>query len=422
MHAIEVERVWKRYALGARHDSLRDMIPSMIKRVVGGNGVPAKHEFWALQDVSFQVKRGETLGIIGPNGAGKSTMLKLLSRICRQNRGEVRVHGRLAALIEVGAGFHQDLTGKENIYLNGTIMGLRRKEIDRKLDSIVAFSELEKFLEMPVKRYSSGMSVRLGFAVAAHINPEVLLVDEVLAVGDLAFQQKCYQRILDLKESGTTIIFISHNLESVHRLCDRVVLLDRGRVYQDGDPGEVILTYRQDVLKRSRSQPKTFHGHAVKDPSHDVEMFNTALLDGNGLRSDTFRTGAAMRVQFSVNCLRDIRNPSITVRLERFDGLLCHESSTAASGLSWEALKGRQDFVVDYPRVDLLPHTYQVIISIFEGRNPVPLKQLKNDLYFHISSDRLAAGAVHLDHHWRTQGNGERSTPLVHPGPGSRGL
>src|SRR3989338_7304140 len=298
MHPIEFSHVWKRYRIGSKHDSLRDAIPAMFKRFTGRNGHELKEgEFWALKDVSFDVKKGETLGIIGPNGAGKSTILKLLSRISKQTQGDIVTRGRLAALIEVGAGFHQDLTGRENIYLNGTIMGMRHKEIDRLFDSIVAFSELEKFLDMPVKRYSSGMTVRLGFAVAAHVDPELLLVDEVLAVGDLSFQQKCYQRILDLKERGTTIVFISHNLEAVQRLCSRVLLLHEGQIIRESGPVETISYYRQDVLKKRQFVMKKGKGQVAVHASNDTELTTVQLLNADGQPRELFETGETMRVQ-----------------------------------------------------------------------------------------------------------------------------
>ena len=256
---IVFKKVWKRYRIGSKHDTLRDAIPAFFKRLADRNGHgPVEGEFWALKDVSFEVGYGEAVGIVGPNGAGKSTILKLLSRITEQTRGIVKVRGRLAALIELGGGFHPDLTGAENIYLQGTMLGLRRADIKRQYDSIVAFSELEPFLYTPVKRYSSGMVMRLGFAVAAHIQPEVLLIDEILAVGDLSFQQKCFQRIKRLKRQGTTLIFISHNLAAVEKLCDRVLLLKKGQVAGEGDPATLIERYQEEVLGREKSGEKEY--------------------------------------------------------------------------------------------------------------------------------------------------------------------
>lgn len=259
MHPIEFRHVWKRYRIGSKHDSLRDAIPALLKRWVSRNGrnghAEQPGEFWALKDVSFDVKKGETLGIIGPNGAGKSTVLKLLSKITTSTSGSLKVRGLLAALIELGGGFHPDLTGTENIYLQGTMLGLRHRQIRRFFDSIVAFSELELFLQTPVKRYSSGMVVRLGFAIAAHVQPEVLLIDEVLAVGDLSFQQKCFKRIAELQHLGTTMIFISHNLETVQKLCDRVLFLREGQVVCEGSPSEMVARYRQDAFSNEVKLP-----------------------------------------------------------------------------------------------------------------------------------------------------------------------
>lgn len=201
-------------------------------------------KFWALRDVTFEVKRGEALGIIGHNGAGKSTILKLLSNITTPSTGEITIHGRLSALIEVGSGFHPELTGRENVYLSGSILGMKRSEIHRKLESIIDFAGIRQFIDTPVKRYSSGMFVRLGFSIAAHLDPDVLLLDEVLAVGDAAFQFKCLNRVDELRQAGKTIIFISHDLNAVERLCDRVLLLERGQIIANGSPVEVIDRYK----------------------------------------------------------------------------------------------------------------------------------------------------------------------------------
>src|SRR5579864_1499157 len=205
---------------------------------------PRSAEMWALQDISFEVKEGEALGIVGHNGAGKTTMLKLLSSITAPTRGQITIRGRLAALVEVSSGFHPELTGKENIYLHGAMLGMRRAEITRKLSSIVEFSGVGDYIDVPVKRYSSGMYVRLGFSIAAHLDPDILLLDEVLAVGDLAFQTKCLDRIAELRKGGRTIVFVSHDLAAVHRLCGRAILLVRGQVQMDGTPRAVIDQYQ----------------------------------------------------------------------------------------------------------------------------------------------------------------------------------
>ncbi len=244
--SIEFEGVWKKFQRGELHDSLRDLIPAMARRMMGRT--PPKDqlsqgEFWAVRDVSFSVKPGEALGIIGPNGAGKSTILKLLTQILTPTRGRCMIHGRAGALIEVSAGFHPDLTGRENVFLQGAIMGMRSREIARRFDEIVAFAEIEQFIDTPVKRYSSGMNARLGFAIAAHIDPDVLVIDEVLAVGDVRFQTKAFDRIKEMCTSGIPVAIVSHQLDRIASLCTHALLLDRGSVVRRGTPTECIETY-----------------------------------------------------------------------------------------------------------------------------------------------------------------------------------
>lgn len=251
---IAVEGLGKMYTLGAqtneRYTALRDVFADKVRSLFR-NPRPANHngseaaqqDFWALKDVSFDVKQGEVLGIIGRNGAGKSTLLKILSRITEPSTGKIRVQGRVASLLEVGTGFHPELTGRENIYLNGAILGMHRHEIKAKFDEIVAFAEVERFLDTPVKRYSSGMYVRLAFAVAAHLEPEVLIVDEVLAVGDAQFQQKCLGKMQEVSTEGRTVLFVSHNMAAVQRLCQRCVILNNGTLTASGNTASIIGVY-----------------------------------------------------------------------------------------------------------------------------------------------------------------------------------
>lgn len=255
--ALEMDRVFKKFRKGQLHDSLRDLIPDLARRLLRRGPPPglARQEFWAVRDVSFQVERGQAFGVIGPNGAGKSTILKLLSGIMKPTTGTLSVRGRLSALIEVSAGFHPDLTGRENIFLNGTILGMTRKEIVRRFDEIVAFSGLEEFIDTPVKRYSSGMYARLGFSVAAHVDPDILIVDEVLSVGDFVFQQKCIERMTSVIKGGATVIFVSHNLRAVAELCPRALLMDKGQAVAIGPADEVIRTYLEKAeTRRSLAQ------------------------------------------------------------------------------------------------------------------------------------------------------------------------
>src|ERR1041384_3557613 len=249
---VTIEQVSKRHRIGGLHPgffTFREMVEGIARapfrrlRGTNGNGAPARRTIWALKDVSLEVQQGELLGIIGHNGAGKSTLLKILSRITKPTTGRVALYGRVGSLLEVGTGFHPELTGRENIFLSGAILGMRRAEIERKFDEIVAFSEVEQFIETPVKWYSSGMYVRLAFSVAAHLEPEILIMDEVLAVGDAAFQQKCLDKMHEIRQQGRTIFFVSHNMPAVTRLCRRVLLMQQGQIIADGAPQEIVNTY-----------------------------------------------------------------------------------------------------------------------------------------------------------------------------------
>ncbi len=251
---MKVKKVSKRFSRGEMHDSLRDFIPSFFARLTrrARPASTAQREFWALQDVSFELNRGEAFGIIGSNGAGKSTILKLITGIMKPTNGSIELNGRLSALIEVGAGFHPDLTGRENIYLNGTILGMRRAEIDRKFDAIVDFSGLADFIDTPVKRYSTGMYARLGFSVAAHVDPDILIVDEVLSVGDIVFQNRCLEKMNEIIRSGATVIFVSHNLRAIAELCPRSILLEQGKITAAGPSQEVLKAYLENGSAQGR--------------------------------------------------------------------------------------------------------------------------------------------------------------------------
>jgi ABC-type polysaccharide/polyol phosphate transport system ATPase subunit len=252
---ITFEHVWKRFRRTERHTSLRDLIPALVSRAVRREHELKRDEFWALRDVTLDARRGEALGIIGPNGAGKSTVLKLLTKILRPTEGRCELRGRVGALIEVSAGFHPDLTGRENVYLQGSIMGMKRAEIDRKFDAIVDFAGIPEFLETPVRRYSSGMNARLGFAIAAHLEPEVLIVDEVLSVGDFAFQQRAYERLQEMVSHDVTTIVVSHQLERIAALCKRAVLLRQGEVAHAGPAAETIAAYVSSAVQGTERGP-----------------------------------------------------------------------------------------------------------------------------------------------------------------------
>src|ERR1700677_831732 len=256
---IHVEGLDKRYRVGERerYFALRDVLARAFSAPFKRNGVRRSKDYiWALRDVSLDVHQGEVVGLIGRNGAGKTTLLKLLSRITRPTTGFAEIHGRVGSLLEVGTGFHPELTGRENIYLSGAILGMSRVEIDRKMDAIVAFAEVERFLSSPLKFYSTGMQMRLAFAVAAHLEPEILLVDEVLAVGDLEFQKKCLGKMQEVSRSGRTIVFVSHQMGQIRRLCERILWIDAGQIQQSGPAGEVIAAYEAVMMNGSQSREK----------------------------------------------------------------------------------------------------------------------------------------------------------------------
>ena len=319
-YALEFNSIWKKFARGEKYDSLRDLIPSMVKAALGKkeNEELKRREFWALRDVSFQIPHGDALGIIGPNGSGKSTALKLLSGILKPNRGNIRVRGRSSTLIELGAGFHPDLTGRENIYLNGTILGMKRAEIDKRFDEIVEFSELKEFLDTPVKRYSSGMHARLGFAVAVHVNPEVLIVDEVLSVGDYHFQEKCFKKMQEFVRKGTTLVFVSHNLTAVSTLCKRVLVLRYGVPSFYGDVSTGIQKYHSFYEEETNSK--------------DVELTHVRLSSGDGEERDVFEPGEKAVLEVHVKALTDINDAHVGLQVHTADGQCIFVTATSRLG------------------------------------------------------------------------------------------
>ena len=311
---IQVENVAKRYVLGtgdgtpARYRRLQESLTNALHaawRRLRGGGAPtpaASSEFWALRDVSFSVKQGEVVGIIGRNGAGKSTLLKVLSRITEPTCGRIKLKGRVASLLEVGTGFHPELTGRENIYLNGAILGMARQEIKAKFDEIVAFAEVERFLDTPVKRYSSGMYVRLAFAVAAHLEPEILIVDEVLAVGDANFQKKCLGKMHDVAQGGRTVLFVSHSMPAVSRLCPRAILLGEGRILGDGPTHEMVGVYLNSGLgtaaERRWDDPATAPGNGV------ARLRAARMVNEHGEVAETFDVRRPVGIEIEFDVLR----------------------------------------------------------------------------------------------------------------------
>lgn len=332
--AIHIKNVGKRYFIGGHKDkylTFRDTVAGSISNLITRHSLGhLPQEFWALKDVSFDVERGEVIGIIGPNGAGKSTLLKILSRITPPTTGVVDLFGRVGTLLEVGTGFHPELTGRENIFLSGSILGMKKREIEDKLDDIVAFSEIEEFLETPVKRYSSGMYVRLAFAVAAHLEPEILLVDEVLAVGDAAFQKKCLGKMGAVAREGRTVLFVSHNMAAVKLLCPRSIYLSGGKVAMDDSSQRVIDMYiygRTDLTDDS-PLPYQREYHPQSAPGDEyVRLKTVQLIGANGMPKSSFDLNEGFFIQIEYEILKQVSNFQLYVRVYTNDGILAFCSS-----------------------------------------------------------------------------------------------
>ena len=369
--AIRIEGLGKKYRIRhqrrERYVTLRDVITDKFRSISRGNGYAGQssgEDFWALKDVSFDVKRGEVIGVIGRNGAGKSTLLKVISRITEPNEGRIELMGRVASMLEVGTGFHPELTGRENIFLNGVILGMRHAEIKRRFDEIVAFSEVEEFLDTPVKRFSSGMYVRLAFAVAAHLETEILIVDEVLAVGDAEFQKKCLGKMSEVAQGGRTVIFVSHNMGSIRRLTRRCILLEHGQVKIDAAVDKAIDGYLQQaaeglmggvfVRKSPRSADRPFYVNRV-----------TTRLEPNGNPVKHFDCDQPFFICIEYSATRRVPGIYGYLAFQRLDGTIVYEGdSRDASSNPLDALvAGTGTLVVEVPARVLGHGSHQIILS-----------------------------------------------------------
>lgn len=395
---IQVSHVWKRYrihefkTLFGRAADWPRLVWELFQPSSRGN---PNEGFWALRDVSLELKPGEVLGVIGPNGAGKTTLLRLISGISRPTRGYVKAKGRIGALISVGAGFHPDLTGRENIYLNGTIMGMSRHEIDHKFDSIVDFAEIEDFLDTPLKRYSSGMAVRLGFSVAVHLEPDILLVDEILSVGDVRFRRKSYARMAQLFKSGVTIVFVSHGMRVVERLCDRAILLNQGSVVYSGSAPGVVRYYLNEFAADWQRSAKSGQSadSVVLGPVH-VERFE--LRDGQDQAIETLTFGHNASIRVYLRALDSIVYVKCSLSLSTLDDIVvCTLLSPAFEHME----EGKYAVSCNLQNVSLLPGTYRLYLKLsVDGKTyDTPLGDLvvRTDIEYSPKEDR----ASELTHH-----------------------
>lgn len=337
--AIRFDGVSKRFRKGERFDTLRDLVPYLMGGLTGGRsaqGLRDEREFWALRNINLEIRQGETIGVIGHNGAGKSTLLKHFARIMWPTEGRIEVNGRLSALIEVGAGFHPDLTGRENVFLNGVILGMSRAEIARKFDEIVEFAGLAPFIDTPIKRYSSGMFARLGFSVAAHLDPDILVIDEVLSVGDMLFQQKSLQKMRSIASSGATVVFVSHNLRAVSDICARSVLLDRGQVIEDGATSHVIQTY----LERERAK--------MDGPKVGEVVIRSVKLRGEEGERTRFEAGERAWLEVQFEAMRRVEKVAVEVDLHDESMYMLFSTSSERLGTPAFDLEAGQSVTVTF--------------------------------------------------------------------------
>jgi len=372
---ISIENLGKSYRLNhqsqERYVALRDVIARKIKGVFNPKAKtenPDTEEFWAVKDISFDIKRGDVVGIIGRNGAGKSTLLKLLSRITEPTTGRIRIRGTVASLLEVGTGFHPELTGRENIYLNGAILGMSREDIRRKFDEIVAFAEVERFLDTPIKRYSSGMSVRLAFAVAAHLEPEILIVDEVLAVGDAAFQKRCMGKMGEVaKNEGRTVLFVSHQMAAVENLCHSGILLQNGRVVQKGPAGEVIRRYLGDLSKLAEI---SLMDRQDRKGSGEIRFSSVTLQNEKRETVNSFVSGekSIFVMKYENASKADLRQLDVEVRIETYRGHRLILLKTELCGEAFQLVPKDNDTIeVHIDKLPLAPGRYCTTLFVTMG-------------------------------------------------------
>jgi lipopolysaccharide transport system ATP-binding protein len=370
---IRVEGLGKRYAIGERdrYLALRDVLTRAFKAPLRLWRRPPREQIWALKDVGFEVGQGEVVGIIGPNGAGKTTLLKLLSRITRPTEGFAEIRGRIGSLLEVGTGFHPELTGRENVFLSGAILGMSKEEIRHKFDEIVAFAEVEKFIDTPLKHYSSGMEMRLAFAVAAHLDPEIMLVDEVLAVGDAAFQKKCIGKMQDVSKSGRTIVFVSHQMNQIRRLCERVIWIDAGTIRNAGPTRLVIGAYETAMRGGSEWASRRAAGKDTKARFQGWEILHPREEQTNLLSSF-----GPVSFRFALQVNDALRMAEHGIALYSSDGQLLW--GTAAFNLKLEP--GCYGFDYELPTLPLRPGAYHWLVSLYDETGLVDLWESVPDL------------------------------------------
>ena len=411
MHPIEVDHVSRMYQKYSARHRFQTFKSALVKGDLFGSLRPDEL-VTALDDVTLSVEKGQTFGVIGENGSGKSTLLKLIAGIAKPTRGEVRTQGKISALIELGAGFHPEITGRENVFINGIMLGLSKKEISAKFDEIVAFAELEEFIDAPVKTYSSGMYMRLGFAIAINVNPEILLIDEVLAVGDAAFVPKCLDRIDDFRRRQKTILFVSHDLNTVGKICDRVAWLKNGRVQQIGDPVRIVDAYLQDVAEK---QERSFERRQQEAPAQqtdqderrenrwgkrEIEIARVVLKNIRGEEKHVFSPEESLAIEMDVIAHEPADDFVFGIGVFNSQGICCYGTNTHIEDYEPVSLRGEGKVVCRIETLSLINGTYYLDVAVHK-RDGYPYDYHRNLYSFLVTSTHKDVGTGRLQHDWR---------------------
>lgn len=379
-YAVQIQDVSKMFKL--YHENVKSLKEKVLFfRRMG------YEQFWALDDVSIDVEQGETLGIIGANGSGKSTLLKCITKILYPTKGKVTTNGSIAALLELGAGFQPDLTGRENIYLNASILGFSRKEVDKRIEDIVAFSELERFIDNHVRNYSSGMYIRLGFAVAINVDPDILIIDEVLAVGDEAFQRKCLARIDEIQNEGKTIIFVTHSVDLTREICDRVVMLDHGKIVKEGSPREVVDFYHRAMGTEEQARERG---------TRQIEITGVELLDEHAGEAKDFYTGQSMRIRLRYRANEPIEDPGFGFSLEDYRGFTAFGTNTHLKGIDMGTVTGEGTVDFELKSLPMMEGRYHVSVAAHSRGSDTVYHWLDKTVFFDMHSNVGDDGVLYI--------------------------
>jgi ABC-type polysaccharide/polyol phosphate transport system ATPase subunit len=416
---IEIRNLGKKYIISHEKEAMvRHIFPRLL-------GIKKYEEFWALQDINLEINKGECLGIIGRNGAGKTTLLNILAGITSPTHGKVLVNGKISAILTLGAGFHPELTGEENVYLNASILGLSSKEIKRRFNEIVEFSELKDFIDAPLKTYSTGMYMRLGFAIAINVDFDILLIDEILTVGDLFFQEKCLNKLKELRKKGKTLVFVSQSPDLLNILSNFAILLDKGKIILVNSPKNVTEYYQREIFKEIPVIKKDIKdkvqieetritdeglnkeinvskdGWRVKMGSQDAQITKVSFFNGRLKETNLFHTGEKLKVVVEYVVKKEIEDPHFGVAIFTEDGLYCYGPNTRFDKIKIKRLKvGRGEFSIKYKRLNLLPGQYRVSVAIWEKDEKFAYDYHRAYYKFEVVSDKKDHGALYLDHKW----------------------